>query len=556
MKKNILSFMLIACLASLATPTHAIKRQQLIQYASQLKGLKKAELKNKIYEISQPKTVLGYGSGEGKTWSGFYKTDRYPNSNECVNRYSEKRFYFTNSNTSSAIGGMNIEHSFPKSWWGGTTNNAYKDLFNLYPSDSDANSKKSNYPLGNVTEYSGNDYEKVGKGPAGDNGNIRLCEPNDTWKGDFSRSFFYMATIYQNLTWAGTEGLQILENNKWPTLQKWAYTTYLNWVRADKVLDIEVNRNNAIYQLQGNRNLFIDFPYLAEYVWGDSINVAFDPYTSMTTAEDDDRYETITPGESGGGDNPDINPGGDGDGEDIDNPGGSEDDYVISDEEDYIFCETFNKQQGTGGTDEQGWNGSIASTVAKATDCDVDGWTFGNAVYAANQSLRVGSSKNVGSITTPKIKGLKGKTAILYFKAAAWDATNEQDNLKVSAEGCDLSVSSVTLVRGEWNTYSITLTNITGPVSITFSGNGGNNRFFIDDVCVPFETIFNEKGNIICYDFNDDYHVNVCDTVKFVNLKLKRAVTNNKDISLDVNNDGFVTAADAEYLTNVILCKR
>lgn len=49
-------------------------------------------------------------------------------------------------------------------------------------------------------------YEKVGKGPAGNHGNIQLCEPNDEWKGDFSRTYFYMATTYQNLTWQGTQG--------------------------------------------------------------------------------------------------------------------------------------------------------------------------------------------------------------------------------------------------------------------------------------------------------------------------------------------------------------
>lgn len=554
MKKNILVITLITFLASLSHPTFAIKRDQLIQYASQLKGLKKAELKSKIYDISQPKHVLQYGSGEGNTWSGFYNTDRYPNSNECINRYSEKRFYFSANNTTDAISGMNIEHSFPKSWWGGEKNNAYKDLFNLYPADSYANSKKSNYPLGNVTEYSGNDYEKVGKGPAGANGTIPLCEPNDTWKGDFSRSFFYMATIYQNLTWEGKEGLQILENNKWPTLQKWAYTTYLNWTRTDKVLETEVTRNNAIYKLQGNRNLFIDFPYLAEYVWGDSIDVAFNPYTSMTTAEDDDRYQTIAPGESGGTDNPGGNEGGE------DNPGGNqgenEDDSPIGEQSDYIFCETFNNIQGTGANDEEGWNGNIASAKASSTNCDMPGWTFSGNIYAANRSLRIGSSNNLGSVTTPEIKGLIGKTATLLFKAAAWNSSDEKENIKISATGCDISASSVTLVRGEWNCYSITLTNITGPVTVTFSGNNNSkNRFFLDDVCIPKETVFNPEADYICNDLNLDHTVNVLDLTLLVNAIITNSVLSPHGVSTDLNDDGIINELDATCIINNILCK-
>jgi len=288
------------------------KRQNIVSYASSLKGKKKAELKAAIYNLCQPTKVLSYGSGAGATWSGFVKTDRVGTTLECRNRYSEKKFYFLSATSTTSIDGMNIEHSFPKSWWGGDKNNAYKDLFNLYPSDGDANSAKSNYPMGKVTNPTLlDDYEKVGTGDAGGT-TIRLCEPNDTWKGDFCRSYFYMATIYQNLTWTGAGssttggGLQSLENNTWPTLKEWAYTLYLEWTRNDRVHDYEVDRNNAVYAIQGNRNLFVDFPELAEYVWGDSIDVAFNPNTSLTSASDDPRFTVYQAGnyeqgQSGGG---------------------------------------------------------------------------------------------------------------------------------------------------------------------------------------------------------------------------------------------------------------
>lgn len=293
-KRNLIFVAAVAGMLGAAMNSNAIDRKALTEYASVLDGKKGAELKTAIFTLCQPVTVLEYGGGNGKTWSGFVKTDRVGNTLECYNRYSTDRFYFTSETQNTAISGMNIEHSFPKSWWGGSKNNAYKDLYNLYPSESSSNSAKANYVMGEVTNASKlDDYEKVGTGPQG---SFYAVEPYDSWKGDFCRSYFYMVTVYQNLTWR-SEGLNCLDNNTWPTLKEWAYKLYLDWTRTDSVDTIEVNRNNAVYGIQGNRNLFIDYPYLAEYVWGDSVDVAFNPYTSVSTASDDGRYigSTITP---------------------------------------------------------------------------------------------------------------------------------------------------------------------------------------------------------------------------------------------------------------------
>lgn len=549
--KNIgLHILLCILLCTSAIPAQAIKRQDLIKYASSLKGKKKAELKKAIYDICQPKRVLAYGSGEGKTWAGFYKTDRVEGTQECINRYSDRKFYFTS--TTSVINGMNIEHSFPKSWWGGTTNNAYKDLFNLYPSESEANSSKSNYPMGKVTNPNLlNDYEKVGSGPAGSLGNIRLCEPNDAWKGDFCRSYFYMATVYQNLTWQGTQGLQQLENNQWPTLREWAYKLYLEWTRNDKVLDMEVKRNEAIYGIQGNRNLYIDFPFLAEYVWGDSVNVAFDPYTSITTATDDNRYETA---EMPGGDGGDTdNPGGEsGDGEDNPNPGGDEDDGPDF-EGDFVFAETFTGCNGTGANDDA-WNGSIASTNLANANMDNSGWTFTSG-YAASYSVRLGTGSKAGSITTPAISGLKNSSFTLYFDAAAWDSSSESTTLKISATNCTLSESQVVMAKGAWTTYAITVTNVTGDIKITFSGNGSNNRFFLDNVLIPSEEVFFADKEYICGDVNHDGELTVSDLTDFIKI-LQRGWAGYNVYAADTDCNSKITVNDIVGMIDRLLGKK
>jgi hypothetical protein len=46
--------------------------------------------------------------------------------------------------------------------------------------------------------------------------------------------------------------------------------TLLNWHELDPSDDFEMNRNNVIYQWQQNRNPFIDFPELVDYIWGEN----------------------------------------------------------------------------------------------------------------------------------------------------------------------------------------------------------------------------------------------------------------------------------------------
>lgn len=196
---------------------------------------------------------------------------------------------------------MNIEHSFPKSWWGGTTVQGYKDLYNLMPCKKEINTTKSNYPMGIVVSGDkGNGWTKVGKGTDGN----MYWEPAEPWKGDFARGYMYMATAYQDYNWKGTQALQILQQGAYPTLKEWAYTLYIQWAKADKPDALEIKRNNDVAKIQKNRNPYVDFPNLMEYVWGDSTNIAFNPETTVKSS-------SYVNGDGGGGGSvdPDPNPG-------------------------------------------------------------------------------------------------------------------------------------------------------------------------------------------------------------------------------------------------------
>lgn len=246
-------------------------------YYSSLKGKKGAALKTAVYNIIKNANVLSYGSGSGSTWSGFYKTDR-KSDNSVIDRYSNDNRYFTSS--TSCPSGMNIEHSFPKSWWGGDEVQAYKDLYNLMPCETKINSAKSNYPMGKVTKATtDNGCTKVGTGSQGYN----LWEPADKWKGDFARGYMYMATAYQDYVWTGDVALESLQQGNYPTLKQWAYNLYIEWAKADNVDETERTRNDAVSNIQGNRNPYVDFPNLMDYVWGDSVDYSFDPYTTVRT---------------------------------------------------------------------------------------------------------------------------------------------------------------------------------------------------------------------------------------------------------------------------------
>ena len=239
-------------------------------YYTRLDGKKKEILKTAAFEVIRPHTVVTYNSLFPQQ---FPKTDVYPELYNGQKRwwemYSDYVFY-----VNRGWSGMNREHSFPKSWWGGDTNEAYTDLFHLYPSEADANMAKSNYPLGEVDDATfNNGVTRVGYAVSGQGGGAsRVFEPADEYKGDFARTYFYVVTAYQDYTWKYN---YMTMQGDYPTLKPWAVNLLLSWHRADPVSKKEIDRNDAIYQIQGNRNPFIDFPELAEYIWGTRMNETF-----------------------------------------------------------------------------------------------------------------------------------------------------------------------------------------------------------------------------------------------------------------------------------------
>lgn len=163
----------------------------------------------------------------------------------------------------------NREHSVPQDWFNGGSP-MYSDLFHIYPTDGFVNGQRSNLPYGEVgsASYTSTNGSKKGSNTyPGFSGTV--FEPADNYKGDIARTYFYMATRYMNVmtTWSG-------DNFTGNTLSNWTLDMMIDWHENDPVSQKEIDRNNAIYSIQGNRNPYIDNPDWVQrvFVWATGLS--------------------------------------------------------------------------------------------------------------------------------------------------------------------------------------------------------------------------------------------------------------------------------------------
>lgn len=188
---------------------------------------------------------------------------------------------------------VNREHSLPKSWWGGGKKVQYSDAYHLYPTDGKVNNYRSAFALGECANGktvkqndSSDDPNNRGRGKLGTSTfsgySSTVYEPMDDVKGDLARTYFYMVVCYNNVNFTSSNGNSTFTYSN----QKAGLTTYginllLKWHRQDPVSQREIDRNNAVAEHQHNRNPFIDFPELAEYIWGNKQGQTFNTTTAI-----------------------------------------------------------------------------------------------------------------------------------------------------------------------------------------------------------------------------------------------------------------------------------
>lgn len=241
-------------------------------YYQDANGKKGKSLKTALFGIIKSPNVVSYKG----LWDAYKKTD-LRSDGKIWDMYSD----ITNFDPDKGHAGnyskegdmYNREHSFPKSWFN-DAKPMYSDIVHVVPADGYVNNRRSNLPYGETdgTWKSHGGFSKVGTcslpGYSG-----KVFEPNDEYKGDFARIYFYMATCYEDKisSWSS----DMLSHNSYPAYKQWVIDMLLRWAKNDPVSKKEIDRNNAVQRVQGNRNPFVDYPGLEQYIWGNKTDVAF-----------------------------------------------------------------------------------------------------------------------------------------------------------------------------------------------------------------------------------------------------------------------------------------
>ena len=310
-------------------------------YYESINGTSGKELMDAIQRVAKQ----GYRADDFRydsIWLAFQHTDLRPDG-YIWEIYSDCDFVYRTSNTTQTgeCKGYNREHAMCQSWFGTASlagkemssskkNSPGSDIFHIYPTAYGMNSRRGNRPYGEVdvpayTSFNGTKYGtpksiSVSNTIAGTfveastSMSTNVLEPVDEYKGDIARSYF--GTMVK---WAGEwafnkadEGRVIFdasidadthygpENNY--GLTPYGVAMLIKWHRQDPVSQKEVDRNNGIQLTQGNRNPFIDYPYLAEYIWGERSGQTLD--FELLLCSTDERFQLGVSNGCIGEDNP------------------------------------------------------------------------------------------------------------------------------------------------------------------------------------------------------------------------------------------------------------
>ena len=263
-----------------------------------------------LFDAVHVVTKVGYSSlGYSGLWTA-YKTTDVRDNGKIWDMYSDCSWTVGSDQCggySNECDCYNREHSIPKSWFGGSESGPGCDIFQVVPTDGYVNNRRSNHAFGEVSSASYTyDGAKLGSAKnititggntiAGNTGASVSCsgtvfEPRDEYKGDFARGYFGTMIKWANgdyTAFTTGDGSKIFSSS-YSTgafgLTKYGVALLMKWHRQDPVSQKEIDRNNGIQQTQGNRNPFIDYPYLAEYIWGEKAGQTLD-LSKLITAYD------------------------------------------------------------------------------------------------------------------------------------------------------------------------------------------------------------------------------------------------------------------------------
>ena len=421
-------------------------------------------------------TQLGYN----ELWDCYPTTDM-GNDGYYIDMYSTCKYNHSSYHvgTASYVGqGLNREHSFPKSWFGGEVYPMYTDLMMIIPTDGYVNQRRSNYPYGVCNGSDAITYvnEELGVTMLGKLGKStyngytdKVFEPDDEYKGDFARIYFYMVTCYKSdvSNWPGCDQLDYLDN-QYKAFSDWSMQMLMEWHRADPVSQKELIRNEGVYEKQGNRNPFVDHPELAEHIWGTK------QHTAWT------------------------------DGGDIPQPIVKEVPVMLSVDETAVETNAF-RADWTSGGDVSSYTLKVSrhqessatllmsenfskvnayadgyTDVGESLDdyTDNPGWTGYKVYPAAGKSLKVGTSSAIGYLISPELQ--LSSTVTVVFNAKNWIASNGTSDKSSIIVSCG-EASQTVVLTDEPEDYTVVLNGCTAQ-NVKLAMNANKKRSYIYSV--------------------------------------------------------------------------
>ena len=576
MKKRILTTLTL--LAFIIATASAQAPNNTGTYYMNADGKKGQALKTAMFNIIKI-TQAGWSYDGLKT---AYKTTDMRPDGYLRDWYSNTTSYVPGSNCAGSYekegDGYNREHLVPQSWFS-KRDPMRCDIFHVVPTDAKINGMRADLPLGEVgtvIEASKNNYSKKGYAKSGLGYTGIVFEPNDEVKGDIARAYFYMVTCYEDSIprWnadgnSNATASYVFDGSTYPGLTTWVTNMMLEWSAKDPVDAIETARNNVIYGKQRNRNPFIDYPGLEQYIWGSKQTKAFS-YNNYeggggTTDKEDVTMTfsatsvTATLGQAFTAPTLSTTPSGlavvysssDTNVATVNSSTGSVtirskgtttitasfvgNDYYNSSSASYVLTVVESGgQQGVSGTETFDFpNNSYGMTPLSGNTPD----------YNPNPT-----TINSGSVTLTMV----GNNSSRYWK------TTSSYELRVY-KACTMTISvpegakikeivfAGTAVSGIQNNGS-TLTTWNGSAeSVTFTFTGTQK---INTIAVTYES---EQQTALRGDVNGDGQVTIADVTSLVNIILGNQ---GGDTSVaDLNGDGQITIADVTSLVNIILGK-
>lgn len=257
-------------------------------------------LKSKLHQIISEKTI-NWHYGDLTNFYNQTDLDKYydhdaSNTTILLDIYSEipngsDSYEYTTANivgSASAEGqGWNREHMMPQSTFN-SNYPMYSDLFYVIPTDARINQLRSNYPYGiaktsTTPFYTFTNGSKINtNATAGSGYSGRVYEPIDEFKGDIARSLLYFVVRYEGKLnsfnfyngSSAANDTSPLDGTEEKAFENWYLAMLLQWHFQDPVSQREIDRNNAVFAIQKNRNPFIDHPEWVNAIWSQTPNAA------------------------------------------------------------------------------------------------------------------------------------------------------------------------------------------------------------------------------------------------------------------------------------------